>query len=321
MKLTTTTIAAALAYASVVNSAPTAVESDNKNVVRGENDLMEILNNLDALKTKREETVDTLDKREYQIVTDVLRALDNTDLAPQIIEYLATSPNLQPIVINTIVTVLQSGLLDMTTLFQALDESGLVVTVIQDLISDCSLYESLFRTAAGIISDLVDKVQAKLSGNSKRGMIMDSMINRPVQGMNKRDIDFQNVVVNLLESLGNSGLASSVVKSIITDPDYIPFGIELVKTVLQNNALDVGELVDAVKNTDLASNLLKSILNANTFDTVVTNAFAAFAGDCSGGGSTGGGSSGSGSGSGSKGSSTVDPCKKRRRRRRNINHY
>ena len=71
MKLTTTTIAAALAYASVVNSAPTAVESDNKNVVRGENDLMEILNNLDALKTKREETVDTLDKREYQIVTDV----------------------------------------------------------------------------------------------------------------------------------------------------------------------------------------------------------------------------------------------------------
>ncbi|EGV61095.1 hypothetical protein CANTEDRAFT_132135 [Yamadazyma tenuis ATCC 10573] len=296
-------------------------------------DLENILLDLQNFKDKREETLSTLSKREYQIVTDVLKALNDTELAPKIIHYLATNSTLQPIVISTIVTVLKSGLLNMTTLFNALDQSGLVTTVVQDLISDCSLYVSLFRTAEGIISDLVSKVQSAIN-SSKRDL-------KAVQRQEKRTalksvlearsnldarLDLDEVVVNLLQSLANSGLASSVVKSIITDSSYIPFAESLISAVLSSNALDLGELVDAVENTNLASDLLKSILNVNTFDTVVTNAFAAFSGDCST--SSGSGSSGSSAATTSAGSSgststttTTDPCKKKRRRRRRRANY
>ena len=146
------------------------------------------------------------------------------------------------------------------------------------------------------------------------------------------------LLLNLLDSLGESGLASSVVKSIATDPSYLPFAIDLVKEVMASGALSVSQLISAVKGSNLVGNLLEQILTVDTFKTVATNAFAAFFGDCPGAtsvislvdgatstsssGSSGSDSnSGSGSGSGSSSGSTsgkgttANPCKKKRRRR------
>lgn len=281
---------------------------------------------------KRELGVEGIEfeKRDYQIVTDVLAAINQTQLAPQILKFLATDSRLQPIVINGIIAVIKSGLINLPALFDALDESNLVGNVIEDLISDCSLYVELFNAAKGVISNLANIVKDKIASGissltSKREVAPYhyDMLNE------KRDLN--DVVVNLLDSLYQSGLASSVVKSVLTDSSYIPFAVNLIKAVLANNALNLGSLVDALKESGLAVDLLKQILTVNTFQTVVTNAFAAFAGTCAGssapstGGSSssGSGSSGSGSGSSSGGTTVSSPCKRkvrRRRRRRAVNY-
>lgn len=235
--------------------------------------------------------------------------------------------------------------MNLTGLFKALDESNLVTKVVNDLISDCQLYVSLFDVAKKIIANLEKKVESLvkegISKLSQRDLEViqhqkrSSSQLQPAAEFDKRDLN--DVVVNLLDSLGESGLASSVVKSIATDPSYLPFAIDLVKEVMASGALSVSQLISAVKGSNLVGNLLEQILTVDTFKTVATNAFAAFFGDCPGAtsvisvdgatstsssGSSGSDSnSGSGSGSGSSSGSTsgkgttANPCKKKRRRR------
>lgn len=103
--------------------------------------------------------------------------------------------------------------------------------------------------------------------------------------------------------------------------------------MLANNLIDIGSIIDALKQSGLITQLFQEFLNWGTLQTVAETAFAALAGECSGsssGGSgtstpsTGNGGSGSGSGSGSVTSNvgSADPCKKRRRvRRRRRSNY
>lgn len=358
MKFSNTYLTAILAASIVTEAAPAKVESSNTNELQVAKriTLDELIAKLDALaasKSKRDEASTDLEKKEYEIVTEVLSYLNDTNLAPKVIKYLATNKTLEPITISTIVAVIKSGLLNLNTLLDALVQSGLVNKVIEDVISDCSLYAKLFSLAKTIIGDLADKVEEKLSSKSKREVDLDSahaqlVAKRKLDLIEDLDIekrDSEEVLVNLLESLGNSGLASSVVKSILTDSSYIPFAIDLVGAVLASGSLNISKLISAVKSSGLIGSLFRQIFSLNTLQTVATNAFAAFEGDC---GSTSGssGSSGSGSGSSSSGSligdllgggdkgssgttttSTVgsgsgsNPCKKRRRRRRRTTNF
>jgi uncharacterized protein (UPF0297 family) len=350
MKLSTTTVASLTTLAVAVNAAPAAT-NDAQLAIR-ELNLDSALAELNELKAKREGYESEISKREYKIVTDVLTAIKNTNLAPEILQYFGEAKSLQPVVVSVVVGLLKSDLINYTTVFQILDKSNLIGTVITQLISDCSLYVDLFNIAKSYISDLIPIVQSKLSdGLSSLGLRDNLYQVRETEELEKRDV--QDIVVNLMESLGNSGLAAQVVKTILTDPGYIPFAVELVTGIIAADALPVSEIVDAIKNTSLVSDLLKQILTFQTFDTVVTNAFAAFAGTCAADsgytGSTGSSSSGSlsglfggllddlfgssgststgstGSGSGSSGSSgnsgsssggttvITNPCKRRRR--------
>jgi len=348
MKLSTTTVASLTTLAVAVNAAPAAT-NDAQLAIR-ELNLDNALAELNELKSKREGYESEIAKREYKIVTDVLTAIKNTNLAPEILQYFGEAKSLQPVVVTVVVGLLKSDLINYTTVFQILDKSNLIGTVVTQLISDCSLYVDLFNIAKQYIADLIPVVQSKLSEGLSSLGLRDNLYQarETTQELERRDV--QDIVVNLMESLANSGLAAQVVKTILTDPDYIPFAIELVTGIIASDALPVSEIVDAIKNTSLVPDLLKQILTFNTFDTVITNAFAAFAGKCaadsgytgstgsssggsfsgflgdliddlfgsSGSTSTGSTGSGSGSGSGSKGTSggttvITNPCKRRRR--------
>ncbi|CAH2351316.1 putative opaque-phase-specific protein OP4 [[Candida] railenensis] len=355
MKFTTASITALIALSAAVEASPIASNSGSRSVavlkrehIDSMQALVDELNSLQVQKYKRNIIERNLSKgelstREYEIVTEVLSLLNDSGIAPQVIHYFATNPTFQPIVIKTIVAVVNSGLLDINFLFKVLNESGLIVQTIQDLISDCSLYATLFNYVGGIVKDLASNVESLISGG------ITQLISRDVETrymdsnqymesqMMARDLD--SIVVNLLESLSQSGLATSVIKSIITDPSYLPFGIDLVKAVLQNNSLDLGSLLTALKNSGLVESLMDQFLNFGTLQTVITNAFAAFSGKCSsysgssssGSGSSVGSSSGSssssgastGSSSGSSGSGTVTTgtggktCCKRKKKRSN----
>ncbi|KAK7679864.1 hypothetical protein QCA50_017022 [Cerrena zonata] len=334
MKFSNTYLTAILAASIVTEAAPAKVESSNTNELQVAKriTLDELIAKLDALaasKSKRDEASTELEKKEYEIVTEVLSYLNDTNLAPKVIKYLATNKTLEPITISTIIAVIKSGLLNLNTLLDALVQSGLVNRVIEDVISDCSLYAKLFSLAKTIIGDLADKVEEKLSSKSKREVDLDSahaqlVAKRKLDLIEDLDIekrDSEEVLVNLLESL--------------------------VGAVLASGSLNLSKLISAVKSSGLIGSLFRQIFSLNTLQTVATNAFAAFEGDC---GSTSGssGSSGSGSGSSSSGSligdllgggdkgssgttttstagsgsgSGSNPCKKRRRRRRRTTNF
>lgn len=340
MKLTTSTLAIVVAYSAAVGAAPTNLETS----VEKRNDhtqLTEALRDLQTFNNKRDTISSQLDKREYEIVTKVLAALDDTQMSPKVIHYLATNEKLQPIVIKTLVAAIKAGSANLTAIFKALDESNLIVTVVNDLISDCSFYVSLFDIAKKIIAGLEQKVESLIkegiSKISQRDLEVIQYQKRAASQAAALETDFDkrgldDVVVNLLNSLGQSGLATSVVKSIITDSSYIPFAVELMKEILASGALSLSQLVTALKESNLVGDLLKQILTVDTFKTVAVNAFAAFFGDCpsatsvitapSGYTSTPGTGSGSSSGSnsGSGNSAAVNPCKKKRRRRRSYDY-
>lgn len=83
MRLSTTTLVTIALSTALVNSAPAVQGESNELTARQDDELMEILNNLQNYKSKREEHIEGLDKREYEIVTDVLSAINNTQLAPK----------------------------------------------------------------------------------------------------------------------------------------------------------------------------------------------------------------------------------------------
>ncbi|KAK6460917.1 hypothetical protein DFJ63DRAFT_314714 [Scheffersomyces coipomensis] len=377
MKLSSSAAIAILAYSAAINAAPTvtvekvinndvivkrnAIALANPSPVAVQNiDLDKLLADLKDFKVKRDDITEELSKRQYQIVTDVLAAINQSELAPTILNYFVTDSVLQPIVIETIILVIKSGVINLTALFNALDESNLVANVVQDLISDCSLYVSLFNTAKGVISDLATIVKQKIAaGISSLSLKRELATPYTTDLLNlKRDIADQdslselekraisinvnNIVVNLLESLYSSGLATSVIESVLTDANYIPFAVKLISALIATNSINLSAIVSALESSDLAPDLLKQILTVNTFNTVIANSFAAYAGTCSastsggssssGSGSSSGSVSSSGSGSGSGDSAVVssgsgsgsvapaNPCSKKRRRRKRSNY-
>lgn len=296
--------------------------------------LQEITATIQQYQVKRSEIVDPLElqAREYALVTQILAAINSTGLAPKIIQGLVDNKNLQPIVTQAVIAIIKSGLISLDTLFEALDKSGLAVRVIKDLLSDCTFYQDIFKLALGIIKDLVSKIEDKLSGGDpdvKRSL--DDNYDLPPQvkrsdaereAMMKR-YDEDGVVNNLLESLANSGLASSVVRALLVDPQFLEYGVLLIKTLWDEDLIDITAIIKAIANSGLVTSLFKEFFNLDTLKEVIFNALSALFGDC-------GGSTISGTPTGlttqstttttlptftATGTSVPTGCKKRRRRR------
>lgn len=314
----------------------------------GEPDLAALVAHINGYKAKRDAIDMEIMKRDYAIVTDVLTAINQTQLAPKILDYFVSSPTFEPIVVNVLISVMKSGLISLQAVLDALVSSNLAVNVINDLISDCDLYVDLFNAAEEIISDLASKVKELISEGVSTLISRDENDNSLaafVVTEKRLDFDIDSVVDNLLDSLYQSGLASSVVKDVLTNSAYLSFAEDLLKAMLANNLIDIPSIISALKESGLITQLFQELLNFGTLSTVAETAFAAFAGQCSGS-SAGGTSTPSTSGSGSSGSSgtsgssgsissssagsgsgstsnndAVGPCKKRRRVRRRRSNY
>lgn len=286
MKLLSASLALALASTTVVNGAPTVASSE---VIKREqvDELHSAIAELHTSRAKRDQIEGDIAKREYQIVTSILSALNDTGIVPKVLSYAVSNQNLQPILINAVVGVLKSGIINLQSVFDVLDRSNLLYDVIEGLISDCSFYESLFKVAESVIGDLLGKV----TSGAKREIDLDEM--RDLMARDTSEFDFEpvdkrdlsDVVVNVLESLSDSGLATSVVKAVLNDPNFLSFGVALVKAVVQSGALPLSEIIDAIKQSNLVGDLLKQLLTLDNGKTIVTNLFAAFSGKCPASGS------------------------------------
>lgn len=269
MKFTTAQVTLVLALAGTTLAAPAGSSTTlSKREVEKINTAIAHLNSYTA-KRNAGAAGDVIDvtAREYAIVTEILEAINDTDLAPGIIAGLVTNEDLQPIVTKTIVSLIESGTINLTTLFIALDESGLAETVITDLINDCTFYSDIYKLALSYVSDLIDKIR---NGGEKR---------EDVATLEAR-YDADGVVNNLLESLAESGLASSVVRELIVNKDFLSYGASLIKELFSSGALTAGDVVDALTQSDLIPDLFKQFFTVDTLKTVIVNALAAASGKC-----------------------------------------
>lgn len=291
MKLSIATSAFIVTYLATVNAAPSVYEAGNAISKREVDHANDIIASIDTLKTKRDTlTISEIQTRENQIVTDVLKAIDDTNLAPGIIKYIIDDPTLSKIATDAIVGLVKSGVVNMDTLLKGLNDSGLATQVITDLINDCDFYAEIYKIALSAIGDLVGKVFGKREleeqvaelqalGQQDLAKRATSTAAAPA-ATDSGDSNSQKIITSLMESLKSSGLASSVVKELVVDDKFYSWGADLIKQLFESDALTVGELIDALIQSGLIPTLIKEFLNFSTLRTVIVNALKAAAGKC-----------------------------------------
>lgn len=280
--LSATVLLALLANAQALPATVSETKTTQLTVAQ-EAQIQDLILQLDSHNAKRALISDTveLQAREYAIVTQILAAINSTNLAPMIIQGLVDNKNLQPVVTQAVILIIKSGLISLNTLFTALNDSGLATTVIQSLINDCTFYQDIFKLALQEISGLVQKIEDKLAGKSVNLKRFDeeeeSFSVEPV-----KRYDPNGVVNNLLESLAQSGLASSVVRALIVDPQFLQYGASLLKQLFDQNLINFGSLISAIADSGLVTSLFKQFFNVQTLKTIIFNSLAAAFNQCGG---------------------------------------
>ena len=287
MKLSIATSALVLTYLATVNAAPSEYNGAYTISKREVDHANGIIANIESLKVKRDTlSLVEISTRESQIVTDVLTAINNTNLAPGIIKYFIDDPTLSKIATNAIVALVKSGIVNLNTLLKALNDSGLAAQVVTDLINDCAFYAEIFKIALSVIGDLVGKVFGKRELEEQMAELQaigqQDLAKRATTTAAPSDGGFnlEAIITSLMESLKNSGLASSVVKALVVDDKFYTFGADLIKQLFQSDAITVPELVTALLQSGLIPSLIKEFLNFGTLRTVIVNALKAAAGKC-----------------------------------------
>ena len=309
MKFSQSALLATLATTAVVNAAPAQVHEGSSEVAAHGNALAKReslesalmqLKELDEMRVKRQDMDLELSEREYKIVTEVLSAINDTNLAPTVLKFFVTQPTLRKIAINAITFVIRNASINLTTLVKALVDSGLLSRVLTDALSDCEVYVSVIGIATDVIRALLGRIFSKrellgvgeddiLTHEQTIELLKKDGLMQPIMLQDKRalDLDVGDIVNNLLESLANSGLASSVVIAVLTDPAFIDFGADLIKEIMDGPSPGIGlsDLVLAVTQSGLIPELLKTLLNTDTLATIGQNVLKAVSGRCGDGSS------------------------------------
>ncbi|EGW35720.1 uncharacterized protein SPAPADRAFT_58916, partial [Spathaspora passalidarum NRRL Y-27907] len=157
MKLDLPTATLVLAAISQVAASPLVVEKVGTRALttRQLETLTNAVANIEHYNSKRD-TMDffELAEREVQIVTDVLEALKDSQLAPAIISYIISDPQLSEVAQQVIILTIQSGVISLQTLLTSLNQSGLAVDVIHDLINNCQFYRQIFKLVLQQVANL-----------------------------------------------------------------------------------------------------------------------------------------------------------------------
>ncbi|KAI5958576.1 hypothetical protein KGF57_002421 [Candida theae] len=243
------------------------------------------LHNMEHYNTKRSLLSEAeVVKRESQIVTDILAIVKDTNLAPGVIEYLISDPTLSNITINVVVAALKNGWINLDTLLKSLNDSGLAVDVVQNLINDCAFYAQIFKLVGQFIENLPNVIGNLLGVNA--AAVSSAVDKREIGRMGAEYAspvyarDTQDILTSLMESLKNSGLANQVVEALVVDPDFYTFGGELISRLFSSGAITLGQLIDALVDSGLIPSLIKAFLNWDTLRSVIVNALAAAFGNC-----------------------------------------
>lgn len=296
MRLSHSTLLAVLATTAAVQAAPATIKDNDWTQITKREDLEHALAQYEALqdlKVKRADLANQLAEREYQIVTDVLTAIKDTELAPLVLNYFVTNDTLKKLAITSLEYVIKSGLISLQSLLDLAVQSGLVVSVLNDVLTNCNVYVSIIDLAKSILGSLLSGLLSKRDGPKRpytleegmsmlrRDGLMQPSIFEQISPADVEKRDVEAVVINLLESLAASGLATQVIETVLTDSSFLSFGAELVKELNSQGLISITKLVSAISESGLLPQLVKEFLNFSTIKEIAATAIDAFDGSCS----------------------------------------
>jgi len=217
-----------------------------------------------------------LSKRESDIVTQILTIVKDTNLAPGVIHYLISDFILARVTKQVVITAIQNGWINLGTLMKSLNDSGLAISVIEDLINDCAFYTQMFKLIGNLILGLPTAVSAE-AGVSPQ-VVSAAVSKRDEVPLYARDA--QDVLTSLMESLKDSGLANQVVEALVIDDDFYTFGADLVSKLFSSGAITLEQLGEDLVNSGLLPPILNLLLNVDTIQKIVIKALGAALGTC-----------------------------------------
>lgn len=294
MKLSHSTLLAVLASSVAVQAAPAPIVEKLQTQLTKRDDLERALaqyEELQALKIKRTDLANELAEREYEIVTQVLTAIKDTDLAPVVLKFFVSNDTLKNLTITGLEYVIKSGLISLQQLLDLAVQSGLVVSVVNDVLTNCTVYVSIIDLVESLVKNVILGLFTKREGPKRPYTLEEGMellrrdgLMQPgmLEGLDAEKRDVDDIIVNLLESLAESGLATQVVETILTDSSFLLFGAELIKELNSEGLINISSLISAVTLSGLLSQLVKEFLNFDTIKDIALTAIDAFDGNCSG---------------------------------------
>lgn len=288
MKFSNTALAVLATSAVVAEAAPTqmteSTASDSISLIKRqelENALSD-LNELKMMREKRELLESELSAREYTIVTNVLDAIKDTNLAPVVLKYFTSNVVLQAAAVQGILFVIKSNLISAATLLKYLTQSGLITSVINDIIADCGFFAQVLGLLKSELGNIFKRDEPYTHEEGLELLRRDGLIEETefdnLEMLDKRAVD--DVINNVLDSLAKSGLATQVVEAALVDPKFYRFSALLIGVLYAQGLLKLQPLVQAVSQSGLIPALLSDLLNVLTLKTIASTAVNAFLGKC-----------------------------------------
>lgn len=199
-----------------------------------------------------------------KILDNILIGLKDTHILPEAAVYIVTHNFTLNVLKESLPTVLSvSGNINTTSLFVALDRSGLAYSVVAGVLQDDELLPSLLSIAKKLIKSGDIDLQSLLdqAGEliSRQDFDEDLLNTNPIdlEQLQKRD-NVEDLLTTVFGSIERSGLVTDTVHELLTDNEFQDATVVLIQGALQN----IGSIISGTNFTAL-SPFLHSLWESN----------------------------------------------------------
>lgn len=171
------------------------------------------------------------------ILESLLTGLKNTNLLPEAVVYLVTHNWTLNILEDALPILLDvASKVNTTTVFVALDRSGIVYSIIRGALEDeqffPSVWEIVKKTASGLDIDFSNIVEDAINLVTREEDQFDNGIEK--FAMIERRDNVEDLLTNILTAVSDSGLLPATINTLVADPQFQDAAALLLQGGLQN---------------------------------------------------------------------------------------
>lgn len=207
-------------------------------------------------------------RSDLPILDTVFRLVNSSGVAILATDFLLTREPLLDTAIDTLIRAIDEQWVNITTIFIALDQSGLLLDTLMHSIKDPDVLPGLLRITKEVINQSGFRI---FNVRETKDLADQSPEDSTSIDVFKRE---NSLLVLLFTSLKDSGLVVSLTNHILTTPELAPGAAHFVWRTLKLRPLTLYKIFDALKRSNLIWNLLREIINVpailSNFSTIIT---------------------------------------------------